>query len=609
MLKDNWLNTVSSGTYKFTFYIVDSEVFNDPFAWLSQSDDAALNAGKAVIIAEDGVEAGYAVQNVMIKSNTGSVQNGYANVTQITFDLIEPLGFSLLDRILTIGSYLNKSTDGGVNFESMLYVLKLDFVGRDPITGATKNYPEPFLYTGKIRGITGSLGNAGAKYFVDFAPHIIMAQLETVTTSTITVEDVTTVETFLNGLEVSLNDASWAAMDERQDSPLVLYKVNFDSSMSIAAQDALLLPAFDLKSAPWGGTANSGEAGGQGETLDKLGVRTVTINTETQLTAAIKNLIAANTTTFAEFSKVAREAGVTYAIEVEPSVEMLGIMCPIYNLERRMITLNVRTKLHGDSTPIKKDSITQLRNTATVQERRFDELVLPGLIKKYSYQYSGENLEVMDIDLTLKNLFFNALSPMGGIYYADNNNMFEANIEPEKENTDDTDDTANPQSARSAAPVKYLSDLTLQKYNINQSPVFREQTVGAAGQQVNETTSTDKIAAASMDAHASRIADAQMLSLEVRGDPVFMGNNNTNLFNSASHAIYMAFINFQPNADDLLLRQMRGPVDMITTGIYKITEVESKFQQGSFTQRVSSLRDANSSSFLLLDTLINLEVE
>lgn len=32
MIQDNWLNTVTLGTYKFTLYIVDSDVFNDPLS-------------------------------------------------------------------------------------------------------------------------------------------------------------------------------------------------------------------------------------------------------------------------------------------------------------------------------------------------------------------------------------------------------------------------------------------------------------------------------------------------------------------------------------------------------------------------------------------------
>ena len=71
----------------------------------------------------------------------------------------------------------------------------------------------------------------------------------------------------------------------------------------------------------------------------------------------------------------------------------------------------------------------------------------------------------------------------------------------------------------------------------------------------------------------------------------------------------MAFVNFQPDPEDLLTLQRRGPVDLITTGIYKITNVHSKFQQGKFSQTIDAYRDPNSTPFLLLDTIMKLEVD
>ena len=97
MLKDNWLNTVSSATYKFTFYITDSDVWNNPFAYLSPTDEPALNAGKAIIIAEDGVEGAFNIQNVNISAAAASVNNGHATANEIQFDLNENLGFSFIN--------------------------------------------------------------------------------------------------------------------------------------------------------------------------------------------------------------------------------------------------------------------------------------------------------------------------------------------------------------------------------------------------------------------------------------------------------------------------------------------------------------------------------
>ena len=139
--------------------------------------------------------------------------------------------------------------------------------------------------------------------------------------------------------------------------------------------------------------------------------------------------------------------------------------------------------------------------------------------------------------------------------------------------------------------------------------VFGVQPMGAQGQQVNEMTDIDTTANMAIMNYAARIKDTQDLRIEARGDPIFLGQNGTSIFDVNESSVYMAFINFQPNPEDLLINQQKGPIDMLTTGIYKINEVISKFQQGSFTQTVSTYRDQNSSTFLLLDTLLNLRVD
>jgi hypothetical protein len=47
---------------------------------------------------------------------------------------------------------------------------------------------------------------------------------------------------------------------------------------------------------------------------------------------------------------------------------------------------------------------------------------------------------------------------------------------------------------------------------------------------------------------------------------------------------------------------------MISSGLYNITHVESKFQQGQFTQTLTGYKDPNTNVFLTLDQLISVEV-
>ena len=613
MLKDNWLNKVSSAGYKFTFYITDSDVWNNPFAWLAPTDEAALAGGKAVIIAEDGVEGAYNIQNVNISSTTASVQTGHATIGSIQFDLNESLGFSFLDKILTVGAQLGKATETGSNFGAQLFVLKLDFVGRDPITGAAVRYPDSFLYSMKASEMNGSLGPAGAQYFMIMAPVEKLAQLDSVTTDTVTVTNITTAQTFADELAIALNKdqqsktamATNPHMDEIK--PLINWKVEFDSSANIPAIDARKVPSFDLKSAPWAGVNDPTTTSGTGETIDKQGVRDAVAGPNSQMTSWITEQLNLNLPTFADHNVAMLEKGLTFTVEVEQITKMTGSMHAHYNQEIRDITLMIKLRRDDTATPLNENSIFALRNRREVQEERFVSQILPGLVKKYSYQYTGENTEVESVDIQLHSGFFNAVSPGVGTYYADNNFMFESNAES---NELVKEWVANPHvDLPPAPPVRYLSDVKLDKFNVNQNSIFSHTTIGATGQQVNETTTGSKIAAAALAAHANRLVDMQNLKVEAKGDPVFLGTNGKNLFNTISDSVYMAFVNFQPDPEDLLTFQRRGPVDLITTGIYKITNVHSKFQQGKFSQTIEAYRDPNSTPFLLLDTIMKLEVD
>jgi hypothetical protein len=617
MLKDNWLNTVSSATYKFTFYITDSDVWNDPFEWLSPTDDKALNAGKAIIIAEDGVEGAFNVQNVNISAAAASVSNGHATANEIQFDLNETLGFSFLDKSLAAAKMFGKNTGAGVNFASQLFVLKLDFIGRDPETGATVTYPDPFIYSMKCSKVNGSLGPAGAQYFMIMAPIEKIGQQESVTSDTITITDITTVGDFGKRLEEALNqnqiDKQRAAIADNPHTdgpttPLTEWRVIFDPSTTVQAIDTRQIPGFNLFRAEWAGTDSESEADGRSQSLENE-VRQQTINPETQITSWIAESLSANVPSFAEYNVELADKGITFTVEVEQTTTMTGIMHSYYGQEIKSIELRIKLRRDDTATPLDESSIIALRNRSEVQEERFQSQILPSLAKKYSYQYTGENTEVEAVDISIHNGFYNAISPGVGTYYTDESFQFESNADTNTGTFVWESPSANPQPENQIASVKYLSDINLDKINVNRSQIFDHQLLSATGQQTNESTQGSKIAAAALAAHAARLIDNQTMKIEAKGDPIFLGTNGKNFFNTQSDSTYLAFLNFVPDPVDLLELQRRGPVDMITTGIYKITYIHSKFSQGKFTQTIDCYRDPNSNPLLLLDAIVRLEVE
>ena len=106
------------------------------------------------------------------------------------------------------------------------------------------------------------------------------------------------------------------------------------------------------------------------------------------------------------------------------------------------------------------------------------------------------------------------------------------------------------------------------------------------------------------------------MMLEIRGDPFWLGTPDNRGTPSDNRFIgdftrgdaLIGFVNFQPNVEDLLINQKRGPVDLISTGVYVVTQIESKFQMGQFTQTLTTFKDPNTNPFLILDQLINIEV-
>lgn len=616
MLKDNWLNTVSSATYKFTFYITDSDVWGEPDKWLI-NDDVALNAGKAIIIAEDGVEGAFNIQNVNISAAAASVNNGHATANEIQFDLNETLGFSFLDKSLAAAKMFGKSTGAGVNFASQLFVLKLDFIGRDPVTGGTVTYSDPFLYSMKCSKVNGSLGPAGAQYFMIMAPIEKLAQMDSVTTDTITISEITTARNFATQLEAALNqnqvdkqNASEAVNPHSnpQTTALIEWRVIFDPSTNIQAIDSRQIPGFNLSTAEWSGSDTEGESDGRSQSLETT-VRQATINPESQLTSWITEQLSINLPSFAEYNVEQAEKGITFTVEVEQTTKMTGIMHTYYNREITQNELRIKLRRDDTATPLEESSIIALRNTADVQEERFQSQILPSLAKKYSYQYTGENTEVEAVDISIHNGFYNAISPGVGTYYTDESFQFESNAATNTGTFDLGSPSANPQPEDLRAPVRYLSDIELDKINVNRSQIFDHHLLGANAQQTNESTPGSKIAAAALTAHAARLIDNQTMKIEAKGDPIFLGSNGKNFFNTQSDSTYLAFLNFVPDPVDLLELQRRGPVDMITTGIYKITYIHSKFSQGKFTQTIDCYRDPNSNPLLLLDAIVRLEVE
>ena len=100
--------------------------------------------------------------------------------------------------------------------------------------------------------------------------------------------------------------------------------------------------------------------------------------------------------------------------------------------------------------------------------------------------------------------------------------------------------------------------------------------------------------------------------MEIKGDPHWMGNMQAVIkgkLASIDHAkqdALITFLQFNPNANKLLEEQIKGEIDPISTGVYKLISIESRFHGGRFTQTLNGFKDVNSNTALLLPRILEL---
>ena len=140
-INGNWNSSVNLAGYKLTLYLVKKPLWNSPDALAN--DSGSIQKGDAIIIAETGATTVFSIDNVNLTTFIrGGQKNVDASTGVVQFQLQEVLGFNFLDKILAVSSIFGFSTIASAN-----YVLKVEFVGRDPETDLRVQYPNMFLYS------------------------------------------------------------------------------------------------------------------------------------------------------------------------------------------------------------------------------------------------------------------------------------------------------------------------------------------------------------------------------------------------------------------------------------------------------------------------------
>ena len=602
----NWLSTVDSPTYRWTLYLVNNKIWDNPN--LIGNDDAALNNSQAFIIAKQGVESEFSVDNFLSLARiTPGQRHGNTTPGVIQFDLFESLGFTFMDKVLTAGKSLGKPA----NLYSQNFILKLEFLGRDPVTSGSVPFPGVFLYPVKFNQIRSQTGPEGTRYNIIAWSNLKHAQTESITHTDVTVENFTTIQEYASELEASVNQSEIDALGENQLAlmPARQIKILFDPNSALGQPkdddrkiDGNHLRNFNLAVKAWAGTTDVASSNRTGANPHDADTNVITIDRETALGPRIAQDIKNNCPSWDEWVLEATKYGYTpnIVVDLDTSYPQITQNHNLYgNVEPVLITYIIKIHMNKTTFP---GSISEGNEKLTDSQYQADRFKTLAIEKSYSYIYTGVNTEVINFQLDVQNLFFVVDQPGSGTFVAGRTSEGKQQFSPAE-----------------ISDSLFLSDIKQSSVELGYfNPVLGGVAKADSGPeaQVNEYTySTNSAVARRLQDMAKREYDSLNFTMEIKGDPHWMGNMQATILGKLETPDYsvqdglITFLQFNPNADKLLQEQVKGEIDPISTGVYKLTSVESRFQNGRFTQQLNGIKDVNSNTALLLPKILELSGE
>jgi hypothetical protein len=609
IVSPNWLSTIDSPAYRWTLYIVNNEIWNDPT--LLAIDDAALNTEKAKIIAKQGVTTEFTLDNFAAMSViTPGQKHGNTTPGIIQFDLFETLGFTFLDKCLKAGIAIGKPA----NLYSQNYMLKLEFLGRDFVTGGSTVFPGVFFYPVRLNQIRSETGPEGTRYNILAWSSIKHAQTESTTDTDITIKNITTVGDFAKGLETVYNNGQIEAMNPsdfgKAKVPPKQIEIVFDQGTDVISAKGTItgkLNSFNLEAQTWGSINDSSTATVESATPHDTATRWLTIDRETSLPMTIAQLIQKNVPGWATWTAEAAEVGITPYIVVDPTIKY-RLRTPgskehkYANVEPIKIILTIKIGLSNATAPLSIKDHTEKLADAKWQKERIN--ILP-IEKAYTHMYSGTNTEVLNYGIEIQQLYVVADQPSAGMYMHGKGSEGEPQFGT----------TELPLSV-TAEKSPYIEDIPYTGMSVYNDLVHGgyTKTLSAEDTQRNENSIDTRSTFAHMaNELAKREHDAIEMNLEIKGDPYWMGNMQAIIIGGkikipdySKRDGLISFVQWNPNVDKLLTEQIKGQLDVISSGVYKLTSIESKFQGGKFTQTLKGYKDVTTNTALVLGRLIEL---
>jgi hypothetical protein len=603
----NPLEKLATYNYLWTMAALTPEQYNNPLSY--RKDPSIIenvvfsSAGrfddKRARIQKKGISPEYSINNLtMLSVIAPGLRNGVSNAITIKFEIHEPTGIGLLLQSLQSAAI----NAGYVNYlKNCPYLLQLDFIGYevdgDVDRGVKLKNISRYIVV-RLLEVDFDVNETGSTYRVQCQPYNELGFSDIVnrTWTDLKITGTTVQEVLLDGpdsLSVYLNNESKrkakAAKIATPDEYLITFPYVANTAKQASTKNPIGSAGFNFNASSGGAVPFAKAADVYRNGLIGSGVkfsvdqRVFQFPQGQTITKIIEEVVLNS-----EWGKKVIDPD---RINVDGTIDWFKIDVQIELIKYDPVQNDFAKKINYIVVPYKIHS--SIINKPTANSTGYDELVKT-IAKSYNYIHTGENNDLLTFDLQLKNTFFNAISP--GLKYQTGNLDPGANSGG-KPNIDLTSSTAADVNETAAA----LSKAGYASFKEDGS-MYMLKSGGAGADDVRVAIARDF-----HNAVVNNNADLVNIQFEILGDPYWLTDSGiANYYSVAAldnPAVTIDGAMTYEGQDVYVYLQIATPVDIDEntgryleidvspfSGIYKITEVTSTFNDGIFKQRLTGIR-------------------
>jgi hypothetical protein len=402
----NILDNYDVVTYHWKFFIVTNE---------AASSGEIFNPESQTIIAESGV-SDLTIDKVEIRSvTTPSVESGTGTSTVVKFEIVEPAGAGLIDKI-----FYQSLALGIGNWNVMPFYLQLQFRGRSPETSEAEDGSPGsigtlrWIYPIKITSIKANVTTVGTRYEFDAIIYNEYAQSNTTFSlqHPVVLNDLSTFPDAMAKLQYQLNNDQFYKLIDNNSIP-DSYKIVVDPIF--ASSEYNITPVNSNTNTVRNNSMNSLEGKNASfpafTSIDKIidsllaqtnGYQKSMLNAKTP--GADGDPMNAEVSQMKKFWRIITESR---PLKFDPSRTDYAREYTIFVVQYDIGILD-QTSFQDTAPPL----------TLEAERKRLMTYVKKSILKKkYNYIFTGLNDQIINFDIKINNAFAVAQARMGGIYF------------------------------------------------------------------------------------------------------------------------------------------------------------------------------------------------